>query len=597
MRVGIAPRLALLLALVGALAAGATGWYVYRASSELVVSAAQSRLLTATQVVKRRIMSTREFVSRDLQVLATHPAAVRALSGPDPQARSELLTLFQLRMLVSPAYLQLRLISADDFGAEVVRLDRDVTGPLPVPDDDLQEKGHFAYVSQALTLQAGQTFVSDIVINRESGAHLSEGKPSLVMSMPVMGAAGRVVGVMAINLDVQGMFDLLAQDLPPEFQLYLANGVGDILIHPDAGLTFGFDRGQRQLVQDHMPPTRPLVERLKEEVVFDLPAGPHAREPLVAAFVRQSIQVVSDEQQLLLGLAQPLRLVLAEVEQLRLTIVHIVAVLGLVWLVVAVVLARALSRPINEIGQAARLFAQGEVAHRLPTERNDEVGDLARSFERMQSQITQQLHELERSRRELSDQARHDGLTGLANRRLFGERLQAALAHRRRHGGEVALLLLDLDRFKPINDTHGHDAGDAVLKAVSQRLRDNVREVDTAARLGGDEFVVLLSGVSNVADLAPFALKLLERVSEPIAHGNLMLQVGCSLGISRTPVDGDTPDTLLLAADAAMYEAKDSGRHSVRWATPVAPMPQPRRVDEAADQVVDRVIDQTSDQA
>ncbi|MDO9158271.1 MAG: GGDEF domain-containing protein, partial [Burkholderiaceae bacterium] len=356
-------------------------------------------------------------------------------------------------------------------------------------------------------------------------------------------------------------------------------------------------RGQRQLVQDHMPPTRPLVERLKEEVVFDLPVGPHAREPLVAAFVRQNIQVVSDEQQLLLGLAQPLRLVLAEVEQLRLTIVHIVAVLGLVWLVVAVVLARALSRPINEIGQAARLFAQGEVAHRLPTERNDEVGDLARSFERMQSQITHQLHELERSRRELSDQARHDGLTGLANRRLFGERLQASLAHRRRHGGEVALLLLDLDRFKPINDTHGHDAGDAVLKAVSQRLRDNVREVDTAARLGGDEFVVLLSGVSNVADLAPFALKLLERVSEPIAHGNLMLQVGCSLGISRTPVDGDTPDTLLLAADAAMYEAKDSGRHSVRWATPVAPMPQPRRVDEAADQVVDRVIDQTSDQA
>jgi diguanylate cyclase len=397
---------------------------------------------------------------------------------------------------------------------------------------------------------------------------LGEGKPSLVVSMPVMGAQGQAIGVVAINLDVQGMFDQLAQDLPPEFQVYLANGAGDILIHPNASLTFGFDRGQRHLLQDLMPPTGALVGKALDEVVFDLPVGPHVREPLVAAFIRHDIQVTSDENQLLLGLAQPLRQVLAEVERLRLSIVNIVAVLSLVWLALAVVLARALSRPINDIGRAARQFAQGKVAADLPTSRNDEIGDLARSFSSMQGQITQQLEALEVSRQELSDQARHDGLTGLANRRLFGERLNAALAHRRRHGGEVALLFVDLDRFKHINDTQGHEAGDEVLKAVAQRLSDHTREVDTAARLGGDEFVVLLSGELEAAALSHFAHKLLDLLAQPIPYGDQALQVGCSIGISRTPVDGDFADGLLMAADEAMYEAKEAGRHSVRFATP-----------------------------
>lgn len=568
MRLGIASRLAMVLALVGALAAGVTGYAVYHASRDLLVGAAKNHLLTATHAMKRRVVFTREVVSRDLQVLAAHPQALRMLTQPDERAQGDLQTLFRLRMLANPAYMQVRLISERNFGAEVVRLDRDVPGPVVVPDGDLQEKGHFDYVAHALRLRAGQTFMSSIVINRESGAHLGEGMPSLVMSMPVVDGVGHVQGVLAINLDVQGMFDLLAQDLPPEFQLYLANGAGDILIHPDARLTFGFDRGQRQLVQVHMPPTGVLVNRLADEVVFDLPAGRHVPEPLVAAFLRQDIQVDSDQQQLLLGLAQPLRLVLTEVERLRLLILNIVLALCAASLVVAVVLARALSRPINDVGLAARQFAQGRVVTDLPTQRNDEIGDLARSFSMMQTQIVQQLDELESSRQELSEQARHDGLTGLPNRRLFDERLTAALARRRRHGGEVALLFVDLDRFKAINDSEGHEAGDEVLKAVARRLRAHTREVDTPARLGGDEFVVLLCGDQPPGALAAFAHKLQGVISAPIECDELLLQVGCSIGISRTPVDGETADQLMSAADEAMYGVKEAGRNGVRLATP-----------------------------
>ncbi len=573
MRLGIAWRLALVLALVGALAAGFTGFYVYQASSALVVAAAQNRLLTSTHVVKRRITHSRESISRDLQVLSEHPLTQHMLQRPDAMALDGLHTLFKLRMQVNPGYMQIRLMAAQNFGLEVVRVDRDALGPITVQSDDLQEKAHFSYVSQALKLSHGETYISQIVINHERGAHLVENKPTVVMSMPVHASTGRAIGVVAISIDVQGMFDLMAQDLPPDFQLYLANGVGDILIHPDSRLTFGFDRGQRQLLQDHMPPTAPMVRGELDERVFELPQGPHTPEALLAAFVRQEVRVSSDERHLLLGLAQPVAVVLAEVERLRLAIVNIVLALSVACLVVAVVLARALSKPINGVGRAAQMFAQGQLITELPTERNDEIGDLARSFSRMQTQIVQQLEELELSRRELSDQARHDGLTGLANRRLFAERLAAALAHRRRHGGEVALLFVDLDRFKGINDTQGHEAGDAVLKAVASRLRANTREVDTPARLGGDEFVVLLSGELDTALLSALASKLAQAVSAPVPYGEHLLQVGCSIGIGRTPVDGDTADQLLAAADQAMYAVKSMGRNGVRFATPTPDAP------------------------
>lgn len=569
MRLGIATRLAVVLALLGALAAGLTGFYVYEASRDLLVASAKNKLLTSNQVVLRRITLTREMVTRNLQMLSAHPASLRALQHPQTQDLDQLATLFRLMMDSNPAYFQIRLIAAHDHGIEVVRVDRDAVGLLRVDDADLQEKGHYAYVSETLKLATGQTYMSRIVINRERGAHAGEGKPALMMAMPVVDTDRGVQGVVVINLDLQGMFSLLAADLPSQFQLMLANGAGDILVHPDANLAFGFDRGQRQLVQEHMPPTLPMVRGDADSVVFEMHEGVYASNPVVAAFIGKNIEIASEDGRLLLGLTQPIADVVQEVDRLRVSIVNIVVGLSLACLVVAVVVASALSRPINAIGRAARFFAVGQVKTALPTHRQDEIGDLARSFSRMQDQISQQLEELESSRQELSDLARHDGLTGLANRRLFEERLQSALAQRRRHGGELALVFLDLDKFKDINDQQGHEAGDEVLKVVASRLRANTREVDTPARLGGDEFVVLLCPAPEPTQLAALARKLLEAVSVPIVHEQELLELGCSIGISRSPVDGLTAEELLAAADEAMYEVKQAGRNGFKFATPI----------------------------
>lgn len=569
MKLGIAARLALVLALVGALAAGLTGYYIYQASRDIMVASAKAELLVSAHAMVKRMAGTRESVSRNLRLLATHPSALASLQQPTPTALNSMATLFASMMQAQPSFIQIRLIGRREHGLEVVRVDRAQAGPVRIAEGDLQEKGHYAYVSEGLKLAAGQTYLSRLAVSHETGTHLGEGKPTVVMVMPVADPAGHSLGVVAINVDLEGTFDLLLADLPRGVRMYLANSTGDFLLHPVEAMRFGFDRGLRHLVQDQMPPTLALVQRRVNELVFDLPRGEHVDSPLVAAFLTQETEVASGDGSFILGLAQPLADVLATVNNLQGAIVNIVLGLSLASLLVAVVLARALSRPINAIGQAARFFAQGQVYTTLPTQRQDEIGDLARSFSRMQDQISRQLEELEVSRRELSDLARLDGLTGLANRRLFDERLALALARYRRHGVQLALLFLDLDRFKEVNDAHGHEAGDVVLQVVAQRIKANTREVDTPARLGGDEFVVLVSAVEGVDQLEALALKLMATLAEPIQHGDLLLTVGCSIGISRTPVDGDTPEQLKAAADEAMYEVKQAGRNGYRVATPL----------------------------
>ncbi|MDO9166205.1 MAG: EAL domain-containing protein [Rhodoferax sp.] len=156
--------------------------------------------------------------------------------------------------------------------------------------------------------------------------------------------------------------------------------------------------------------------------------------------------------------------------------------------------------------------------------------------------------------------AHHDDLTGLPNRALLHERLQQELAHARRDGDQLALLFLDLDRFKAVNDTLGHDSGDQLLRVAAARLSACVRESDTVARLGGDEFVVLLAGLNNPLQAAALAGQILELLSQPFQINASECFIGASIGVSVFPADGTTADELLKHADIAMYRAKAAGR-------------------------------------
>lgn len=161
--------------------------------------------------------------------------------------------------------------------------------------------------------------------------------------------------------------------------------------------------------------------------------------------------------------------------------------------------------------------------------------------------------------------AHHDALTGLPNRLLLQDRLGQAIREARRKGSQVGILFMDLDRFKWINDTLGHDAGDHLLRTITRRCLDVLRESDTLARLGGDEFVAILPGLQQAQDAGLVARKLLAAITQPCMLGNHELSVTCSIGIAVFPGDGTTDSLLLRNADAAMYRAKSEGRNGFQF--------------------------------
>jgi diguanylate cyclase (GGDEF)-like protein len=176
--------------------------------------------------------------------------------------------------------------------------------------------------------------------------------------------------------------------------------------------------------------------------------------------------------------------------------------------------------------------------------------------------------ERKRAQEHLAYLAQYDHLTGLANRTLFCDRVSQALARSRRAETPLALLFLDLDQFKAINDTLGHDVGDLLLQAVADRIRRSVREVDTAARMGGDEFTVLLESVPSARDAAAVAQKILAAIAQPVTLNGHELSITASMGLTIFPDDGATIRDLLKHGDTAMYRAKRHGGDGYRFYTP-----------------------------
>ena len=175
--------------------------------------------------------------------------------------------------------------------------------------------------------------------------------------------------------------------------------------------------------------------------------------------------------------------------------------------------------------------------------------------------------ERELDQQRLNFLARYDPLTGLINRTLFADRLENSVAGARRDGSVVALMFLDVDGFKEVNDRHGHHVGDALLRQVAERLVGTVRESDTVARLGGDEFTVILEGGRRVEDAGQVATNVLKALAEPYRVGRVDISVTSSIGIAAFPLDGETAAELLKGADIAMYSAKAAGRNTYQFYT------------------------------
>lgn len=253
--------------------------------------------------------------------------------------------------------------------------------------------------------------------------------------------------------------------------------------------------------------------------------------------------------------------------------ISLVALLLIPSLVIWWAISRYIARPIQKFSAQLHAIAPGSherliVPQHSPAEINQLINDsnhLLEGVEKILLEERAQRIEIETLKEKFQHLAHHDNLTGLPNRAMFNERLQHMLLQAKRLNLRGALIYLDLDKFKPINDSLGHDIGDLLLKAVAQRLLKVVRESDTVARVGGDEFVIILSAIETVQDARIVADKVLFALSQPFVIGDHTLKIGSSLGIAAYPEHGEDEVILTKNADSAMYRAKQSGRNNAQF--------------------------------
>jgi diguanylate cyclase (GGDEF)-like protein len=272
----------------------------------------------------------------------------------------------------------------------------------------------------------------------------------------------------------------------------------------------------------------------------------------------------------------------------------------LVTLMLSAQMQRIITDPLLRLSAIARQISiEKNYSLRVIGEGKDELGNLIVDFNKMldeiqlrddelkdhrtqlEERVTQRTRELEESNNQLSQSkkqaetvakrmeyhAHHDDLTGLPNRILLNDRINTELSHARRQKSMMALLFLDLDRFKVINDSLGHAIGDQLLRVISRRLKNCLRDEDTIARLGGDEFMILLPRITSSSDAGRVGRKITEALVEPVSCNGHELHITTSIGISIYPFDSTDVETLIKNADISMYRAKELGRNKVVYYT------------------------------
>lgn len=378
-------------------------------------------------------------------------------------------------------------------------------------------------------------------------------QPSIVMAAPIKDGYGNLFAVLAgtTALAAPGFLDLVQEHK-------VGQSGGFLVVSPQDRIFVTASNPELTLRPLPAPGANPLHDRAM--------AGYRGGGLTVNAQGKGEISAIASipAANWFLVASTPAREAFAPIDRLYGVLLRNTLLIGIVVVLSALIVLNWLFRPLTHAAQQVNAMAAGRIGLRaLPVVRNDEVGDLAAGFNLLLGKLRDREAILARI-------AHHDPLTALPNRSTLLDRLNQSIALAQRRHSRLALLFLDLDGFKSVNDDHGHDAGDRLLHAVAQRLRGTVRKADMVARFGGDEFVILLTDIGDAASAERIADKCLAALAPPVAVDKLQLTIGASIGIALYPDHADNASSLLACADAAMYDAKRSGRNSCR----LAPLPE-----------------------
>ncbi|WP_373498053.1 diguanylate cyclase domain-containing protein [Desulfococcus sp.] len=429
-------------------------------------------------------------------------------------------------------YDQIRYIDAD--GMEVVRVNFNAGRPYAVRDEELQRKADRYYFYDTLVLGPDEIFVSPFDLNVENGEIESPPKPMIRFGIPVFDSGGKKQGIVILNYLGETLIAAI-RDMAGSARgrVMLVNGDGYWLSGPDPEDEWGFmipAREDRKFSSRYPEAWREIAASDRCQVYT--PAG---------LFTAATIYPLKKEAASALG---PNRAYGDSILAVRDDEYY--------WKIVSHVPWETLDSGTR--GIRTRHFVLALLLLPLAA---------ISSWFIAQAVVRRKLDQVE-----LYRSAHYDRLTGLPNRALFLDRLDQAIRDARRYGRRFGLMFIDLDGFKSVNDTLGHDAGDEVLVQVAGRLNHCLRDSDTVARMGGDEFTAILPAVDSPVSAHRVAKKIIEALNQPFHVSGHAPQVGASIGISLYPEDGTELDILLKKADKAMYQAKKDGKNDYRFFMP-----------------------------
>lgn len=515
---------------------------------------------SAVQVSTSSIKKTVQSIVRDVGYLSEQENLIELLSARKSHDHDHLETDWIVFSRAKGIYDQVRWL--DISGQERVRVDFKKGRPVGVPAEQLQNKGKRYYFTDAVNLDRGQVFISPLDLNIERGEIEQPRKPMIRVGTPVFDRDGIKQGIVLLNYLANALLDEIQSRTGDHGnRVWLVNRDGYWLKGASSDLEWGF---MFQRPDKSMPAHYPDAwKRINESE-----RGQFEDDQGLWTF--STIYPLVEGQRTSTGTSTPhasSQMALEAMEYSWKTVLllphsHYVAPFwrtGIkLFLLTALLMGLALLRSWWLAQAWEREARAKEELHHLNL-------NLERTVAEQTAHLRLEIAERKKAEKKLKFMATHDDLTGLPTRVLCLDHISQAFATAHRHKMKTAVLFIDLDGFKAVNDTLGHDAGDALLKGVGKRLVSSIREVDTAARIGGDEFVVVLVDIGNRDDVATVAGKLIDLLSTPFPLSMGEATIGASIGIAIGPNDGQNPEILLQNADSAMYAVKSSGKNNYRF--------------------------------
>ncbi|QGY39214.1 diguanylate cyclase [Pseudodesulfovibrio cashew] len=519
-----------LFLLFGSLLGGMVAIY-YQAQLSNTISRLKEEEVGTLEQQGKSIAHDFDDIISDLSFLAGQNELREYLDTGDPHLLQKIAREYSEFALCKKMYDQVRFLDAT--GMEIVRVNYKAGETSIVPRSELQSKAKRYYFTDAIKLKAGEIFVSPLDLNIERGQIEQPLKPMMRFATPILDFKGEKRGIILVNYLAGELLETIRTmfDTGPGHPM-LINNEGYFLLSEDPAKEWGFmipERATSNFASSHPEEWSKITAAKTVQLRTDLGLFTAKKIfPIRQARVsregsHQSPQATiagraPDNYFWVLMTHVPQETMLRGISQLRVKLFLLGAGLFVVISLIAWLLALAITK--------RRIY---------------------------QSQLV--------------TMALYDSLTELPNRKLFAERLERALDHAKRHGRRMGLLYVDLDGFKNVNDSLGHEAGDELLIQVSGILTGTTRKSDTVARLGGDEFAVILTEINSIEDAVSAGNKIIESLCVPFKLKSGTMTIGASIGASVYPDDADTIELLIKKADKAMYTSKANGKNNCTPAT------------------------------